>query len=190
MPPTQAKPHTPQLKARRLLLWLYIGSMLMLFAGLSSAYIVSKAETDWHEFALPNIFWANTGILLLSSLTLHLAFTSAKANRLGRCQALLSVTVALGVLFFGGQFLGYAQLVEDGIFLVGNPADSFVYVITGLHGVHLIGGIVALIVTTIFAFRLRVNSQQIEGLRLTLIFWHALDALWVYLFLFLFLNTA
>lgn len=174
--------------AARLVLWIYIASMGMMFAGLTSAFIVKKAEGPWRAVELPSMFYVSTALLLLSSATIHLALTRAKANKISATQVLLGGTLAIGIAFLFSQILGFSQLVSQNVYLVGNPGESFVYVLTGLHGLHILAALIILIVVLVQAVRLRIGADHTFGLSQAVTFWHALDVLWLYLFLFLLVN--
>ena len=160
-------------------------SMTMLFAGLTSAIIVRHAEGNWLHYELPRIFYLSTAILVLSSFTMLWAMISAKKDNFQNIKTALILTLLLGLGFVFCQFKAWGSLVEQGVFLVGNPSGSFLYVLTGLHLAHLFGGLIVLSVVLYKAFKEQYNSQNKSGLELCSIYWHFLDVLWVYLFLFL-----
>jgi cytochrome c oxidase subunit III len=187
LPPTPADPRAQS--TAKLLLWGYVGSTTMLFAGLMSAYLVRKAEGNWRQYDLPFLFYVTTGIILLSSATVHAALRAARENRVQAVQAWLGLTLGLGVLFLFGQILAFGQLISgQQVHLVGNPSESFLYILVGLHALHLIGALIAVLVVAVQAIRLRVGQHNSLGLELAATFWHALDALWIVMFLFLLLN--
>ncbi len=168
-------------------LWVAIGSIVMMFAALTSAYIVKKNQSSWLEFDLPRIFWYSTFTILLSSVTIHLALKAFQAREMGRYRALITVTLVLGVLFIGMQWLGFRDLESRNIALTGprsNSAASFLFVITGLHMVHVLGGVIALLVIFIRAYRVRVKNYSSLPIELVSTYWHFVDALWIYLFIF------
>jgi len=169
--------------------WIGIISIIMLFAALSSAYIVRKADGNWLDFNLPNAFWITTGIICLSSFSMHWAVVSAKKNQFSNLNAALWITTLLGIAFVAGQFLGWVELVEAGVYFTDNPSSSFLYVFTGIHGLHLLGGIITLIVVAIKAALLKYNSSNFLGIQLCATYWHFLGVLWIYLFFFLLLNN-
>lgn len=181
-------PDEKSANAQQMLLWLYIGSMVMIFAGLTSAYLVRRAEGNWMEFELPRVLWATTTVILLSSATLHLAVQAARRQQVERLQALLGLSLLLGIGFLFGQVIAWQNLVVNKVFLVGNPSGSFLYILTGMHALHLVAGLVALAVMMVQAVRLRIGPERIRGLEQVALFWHALDFLWCFLFLFLLVN--
>ncbi len=176
-----------RLKAGKMLMYLYIISVIMIFAGLTSAYIVRKAEGNWRFFELPTVFWLSTILILMSSATHHLALNSAKKNEITKISTYLIITLILGIGFAFTQFIGWQKLVGIQVHLVGNPSESFVYILTGMHLVHMIGAIVFLIWVTVKSLKYYFHQNNYYALELCAKFWHFLDFLWVYLFFFLLL---
>ncbi len=170
-------------------MWLFIVSIVMLFAAFTSAYLVRKAEGNWVEFKLPDLFYYSTGVLIASSISMHAALIAAKKDQFNALRLSISITFVLGLLFLVMQYYGWAQLVEMNVYFVGNPSGSFVYVFSGLHGLHLISGLIVLLVALVAAFRLRINAKALTQIKICSTYWHFLDALWVYLFLFLLINN-
>lgn len=168
----------------RLGLWLFLGTITMLFIGFTSAYIARRASGDWRALAVPPLLWANTALLLASSVTLE-----AARRRLRRWEpgvlGWLSATGALGALFVAGQVAAWRSLMAQGILVSTNPHNSFFYVLTGVHVVHLVGALLWFAVVFGKARRLAYTPGQ-DGLGLFATFWHFLGALWVYLLLLLF----
>lgn len=173
---------------KKFALWLFIVSVCMIFASLTSAYIVRQAEGNWQLFELPPLFWITSGIILISSFTMHWAYLAAKRNNLEMVKVAMSITTILGVAFLVGQVMAWGELVQNNVYFVGNPSGSFVYVLSGLHGLHILGGVVLLIITLIATFRFQVHSKSLNLIEMCTTFWHFLDALWLYLFVFLLLN--
>lgn len=161
-------------------------SMLMLFAAWTSAYVVRQASGNWLEFRLPDIFLFNTLVILASSISLHASYTAFKKGKEGLYKGLLVLTTILGLTFLVLQYQGWLALAAIGIELTTNPSGSFVYVISGAHAAHILGGIAALIIAMIHAFGLPYKVTPARKLRfeLTLTYWHFVDFLWVYLLLF------
>ncbi len=170
-------------------MWLFIVSIIMLFAAFTSAYLVRKAEGNWVEFELPNLFYYSTIVLIGSSISMHLAYLAAKKDQFNALRISISITFVLGLIFLIMQFYGWIQLVEKNVFFVGNPSGSFVYVFSGLHGLHLVSGLIVLLVALVAAFRLKINAKALTQIKICTTYWHFLDALWVYLFLFLIFNN-
>lgn len=173
---------------KKFALWLFMVTVVMVFAGLTSAYIVRQAEGNWLEYDLPLIFWINSGIVILSSLFLHFAYLSAKKDNLVGVRIGMSFSVLLGLAFLVGQWYSWIAMVDREVFFVGNPSGSFLYVFTGLHAVHLISGVIFLIIVLISSFRYEVHSKSLISLEMAVTYWHFLAGLWLYLFMFLLLN--
>jgi cytochrome c oxidase subunit 3 len=169
-------------------LWLFIITVVMLFAALTSAYIVRQGEGNWLVYDLPVELWYSTGILILSSVTMHWAYINAKHDNLEKLKAGLLLTTALGVIFLLSQYYVWGILVDHEVYFVGNPSGSFLYVFMGIHGLHLIGGIVFLLIVLRLAYNYDVHSKNLSRLEMCITYWHFLGGLWVYLFLFLLLN--
>ena len=173
-------------KALKQLLWVGIVSISMFFAGLTSAFIVRKAEGNWTEFILPDWFIASTAVIILSSLLL--IFVKIRLRKGKSIFNLLFTTLVLGIIFSYFQFEGWGQLTNQGIYLTGegsNVAGSFLYVLTLSHLVHLAGGLIALVFSSV---KSKLNLYSIDnclGLDLTMNYWHFLTVLWLYLFIFL-----
>lgn len=173
---------------KKFALWLFMVSVVMVFAGLTSAYIVRQSEGNWLEYDLPEIFWVTSGIALLSSITLHWAYYSARKDNFTNLKIGMVLTVLLGIAFLVGQWYSWVAMVDREVFFVGNPSGSFLYVFTGLHAVHLISGVIFLIIVLISTFRLKVHSQALNTMEMATTYWHFLGGLWIYLFMFLLLN--
>ena len=166
-------------------LWVGIGSILMMFAGLTSAYIVKRNQANWVTFDLPQAFWYSTAAILISSGTVYLALQSIKQREMARYRRLMAGTVLLGVLFIVLQTLGFEQLWSKGITLQANVSYSFLYVIVGLHAIHVISGVIALVVIFAKGFNRRTRSYGSLPVELVSTYWHFVDLLWVYLLVFL-----
>ena len=173
---------------KKFALWLFIVTVVMIFASLTSAYIVRQSEGNWLEFDLPSIFWYTSGIIVLSSISLHWAYVSAKKDDLASLRVGMVVTSILGLSFLIGQWYSWVALVDREVFFVGNPAGSFLYIFTGLHGLHLISGVIFLIIVLISSFRYQVHSENLDTMEMCVTYWHFLGGLWLYLFMFLLLN--
>ena len=173
---------------KKFALWLFIVSVVMVFAGLTSAYIVRQAEGNWLEFNLPSIFYYSTGIIILSSVTMHWAYTSAKADNIDMLKVAIGLTTLLGLVFLVTQWYSWVALVDRDVYFVGNPSGSFLYVFTGLHALHLISGVIFLIIVLISSLRFKIHSQNMAQMEMCTTYWHFLGGLWLYLFMFLLLN--
>lgn len=168
-------------------MWLFMVTVFMVFAALSSAYIVRRAEGNWTFFELPTLFWVNTVVILFSSATLHWAYLSAKRDNLESVKIAMIITTILGIGFMVGQYFAWTALVTNSIHLVGNPSGSFVYIISGLHGAHVLGGVIYLLILLGATQRGLVHSKSLNRIEMCATYWHFLGGLWLYLFLFLLL---
>ncbi len=173
---------------RKFALWLFMITVVMIFAALTSAYIVRQGEGNWTLFELPAELWITSGIILLSSVTMHWGYISAKKDELEKVKLAISITTLLGIAFLIGQFYVWNALVDQNVFFVGNPSGSFLYVLSGLHGLHLVSGVIFLIIVLISTLRYKVHSRNLNQIQMCATYWHFLDALWIYLFVFLLLN--
>lgn len=172
-------------------LWLIIISIIMMFAAFTSAYIVRRAEGDWLEYDLPNILLINTIVIVLSSVAMQMAYVAAKHNNLQRLKIMLLLTLGLGVAFLIGQWNGWAILVENNVYFGGrgsNPAGSFLYVLTGVHGFHLVTGLIFVALTYMSSLKYKVHSKNLLRIQLCTTYWHFLGGLWLYLYIFLRIN--
>jgi cytochrome c oxidase subunit III len=174
-----------KLHPHKFTLWVAIGSILMMFAGLTSAYIVKRNQANWQTFDLPVAFWFSTVAVILSSGTMWLALKSFKERQMSKYRMLMVVTMVLGAAFIGLQIIGFQQLWHKGITLQANVSYSFLYVIVGLHALHVIGGVVALIVMSLLAFSSKKRNYSTVPVELMSTYWHFVDILWIYLLLFL-----
>lgn len=167
------------------LLWGFLVSVFMLFAGLTSAYMVRRADGQWLDFELPSAFALSTVLVALSTLSLEFARKAARRNEFPALRSYLAMTGLLGLGFLGSQLYAYGQCTAQGVFLVGNPSGSFLYVLSGMHALHLVAALLAVAVMLFKAFRLEIHSKAMLGIRLLAIFWHFLTVLWLYLYAFL-----
>ena len=167
-------------------MWLFMITVVMIFASLTSGYIVRKAEGNWVDFELPPIFWVTTAILLLSSVTMHLAFLNAKKDNIVLVKGYMLITSLLGLSFLVAQYYSWVYLVGINVYFSGNNvAGSFLYVLTGLHALHLISAIIFLLWITVDAYQYKVHTKNLLPIELCTTYWHFLDGMWVFLFLFL-----
>lgn len=174
-------------KVAKPLLWFGMVSIVMLFAGLTSAVIVRKGDGNWLQYEIPSMFFYSCIIIALSSLVLVLANVFAKKNNNKGLVSSLWLTLIMGILFVFMQFEGYSQLVANKIYLTGaehNASGAFLYIISGVHLAHLFGGIIALCVVLFNAHKEQYNSKNLLGLQVCSIYWHFLGAIWIYLYLF------
>jgi cytochrome c oxidase subunit 3 len=177
----------PKIATEKVLLAIGIGSIVMLFAGLTSGYIVRQAEGNWRFFELPSVFYVSSIIILISSFTMQMAIRAVKKDDLSQVKTFLLITLGLGLAFVFSQFLGWNELVKNDVYFADKltPSGSFFYVITGLHLAHLAFGLLGLIITGSKSIRERYSSKNYLGISLCAIYWHFLGGLWIYLFVFL-----
>ena len=166
-------------------LWLGIGSIVMMFAGLTSAYIVKRNQANWQTFDIPVLFWYSTGIILISSVTLHLSLKSFKARSMDKYRRLMISTMLLGILFMITQFFGFRDFWNQGMTLQASVSYSFLYVIVGLHAIHVFAGVVALMLFALKAYSTKKRTYNNVSVELMSTYWHFVDVLWIYLLVFL-----
>ncbi len=166
-------------------MWFFLGTITMLFAAFTSAYMIRRAAADWVQISLPAVLWASTAVLMVSSLVLESARSSLDGNRPTTASRWLGVTVLLGLLFVAGQFAAWRDLVQQGVFVPTSPHSSFFYILTGLHGLHLVGGLVFLSAVTAKVAGGGDTSHLKRLVRLCATYWHFLLSLWIFVFLVL-----
>ncbi len=165
-------------------MWVAIGSIVMMFAGLTSAFIVKSNQSSWVPVTIPTVFWISTAAIIASSITLQMALRSFKQRGMNQYRALIGTTLILGAAFVLLQWLGFQDLWAQKITFTGSGAGQFLYVIFGLHAIHVIGGIVVLIVMFIKAFAGKTKLYSSVPVEVAAIYWHFVDLLWIYLLLF------
>lgn len=172
-------------------LYIAMASIMMMFAGLTSAYIVRQAAGNWLEYILPDIFYVSTMVILISSITLHSSYLAFLNGREFAYKSLLLVSFLLGITFIVLQYQGWMNLYDIGIQINGNPSGSFFYLISSVHALHVLGGIAAIVVALVYAFMLKykVTEKRKTRFQLVLHYWHFVDVLWVYLFLFILMKS-
>ncbi len=171
---------------KRAILWLLIVASVMLFAGFTSAYIVRRGEGNWELFNLPSSFLYSTILIVISSITMQLSLMRAKKDVLSQSKILLFSTFVLGLAFCLTQYLGWQQLIADNVyFAFSNPSNSFVYVITGVHVAHVLGGLFFVLAMIIQMLRTKINSNNTLFLSMCNTYWHFIGILWIYLYIFL-----
>ncbi len=186
---SNSKSHHTRLNPLKFAMWIGMGSIMMMFASLTSAYLVRRAGGNWLEFSIPTVFYYSTLVLLVSSLCLHVGYSSYKKRNIPLYQGGLIAAFVLGCVFLVLQYQGWNELFSIGVDLKGNPSGSFLYVITGIHGLHILGGLAALVVSIINAFTLKKFTEKRKtNFELTLQYWHFVDILWVYLLVFLLMS--
>jgi len=187
---TQGTTQEKQSRAKKMMLWFGIISLIMSFAGLTSAFIVSSSREDWlSDFVLPSSFTYSTLIIFLSSIFLYAAKQTLKKNQAVTTTSLLIGVLVLGIAFIYSQILGLNQIISSGYNFTGptsNITMSYVYIIAVVHIVHVLAGIICLIVVIINQLNKKYSSENTLGFDLASTFWHFVDILWLYLFFFLY----
>jgi cytochrome c oxidase subunit 3 len=177
-------------RSYKLILLFAMVSMTMMFAGLTSAYVVSQSRADWlKDFQLPSAFYFSTIAILGCSITFHLAKKAIQKDNQRKTTSLLLATLGLGIGFIVLQFVGFGQIVANGYYFTGSASSittTFLYIVVIVHLLHLAGGMISLLIIIYNHFKQKYNSTQTLGIELGAMYWHFLDFLWVYLFLFLY----
>jgi len=177
-------------RSYKLILIFAMVSMIMMFAGLTSAFVVSKSRVDWlKDFELPTAFYYSTVVIIGCSVAIHLAKKAIQKDNKSATTTFLLATLALGVLFVILQFVGFGQIVENGYYFTGSESSittTFLYIVTVVHLIHLAGGLISLLIIIYNHFKQKYNSSQTLGIELGAMYWHFLDFLWIYLFVFLY----
>lgn len=175
-----------RIETAKLGLWVGLGSITMLFAAFTSAYIVRSAGGDWVPLEVPPILWVNTVIIVLSSVVMEVARRAFFAWRPVAFRKWLLATAVLGVAFLAGQVMAWGHLAAQGIYLQSHPHSSFFYVLTGLHAVHLLAGVLALSYVLVLAMRYRLTPGESSSPSVCATYWHFVGAIWIYLLVVLF----
>jgi cytochrome c oxidase subunit III len=184
------EPMSPELKekSRKFLLWIGLISIAMMFAGLTSGYIVRRQTGTWLKFDLPFTFWISTAIILVSSISMNWVVQVVKKNALKMLPNAALITLILGIGFGVFQFISWATLISKNIYFTGpesSASASYLYILCALHLCHILGGLIALGVIYVKSIRQKYSADNYLGIKLCAIYWHFLDGLWVYLFLFM-----
>lgn len=182
--------HKKGINPQKFALWIGMASIIMMFTGWTSAYIVKHGAGNWLEFGLPPMFYISTATIILSSIVLHISYIGYKRQKEALYKGMLVFAFVLGIAFVVFQYQAWSQLFEMGVDFKANVAGSFTYLITGAHAVHVLGGIATLVVAMVHAFSLkfRYTEKRKNRFELVLQYWHFVDLLWIYLLLFM-LNT-
>lgn len=177
-------------RAKKMMLWFGIISLIMSFAGLTSAFLVSRSREDWlSDFQLPTAFTISLILIIASSITIILAKKSLKTNKTSAVTLFLLLTFVLGIAFIFSQINGFNDIIASGYNFTGptsNVTMSYIYVIAFVHIVHVVAGLIALLVVIINNFRKKYSADNMLGVELVATFWHFIDILWIYLFFFLY----
>ena len=177
-------------RAKKMMLWFGIISLIMSFGGLTSAFIVSSTRDDWlKDFQLPAAFSVSVGLIVLSSITFVIAKNALKSNKRQVTTVFLLLTLALGIAFVVSQLIGFNQIIDQGYNFTGptsNITMSYIYIIAVAHIVHVLAGLICVIVVIYNHFKQKYKPTEMLGLELAATFWHFVDVLWIYLFFFLY----
>jgi cytochrome c oxidase subunit 3 len=176
----------------KLLMWIGIASICMMFAGWTSAFLVRKAQGNWLLFSMPTSFWISTGVVIVSSFTMFLAIKEFKKSNFTKFKLLFNATTLLGIAFMILQLMGFAEMHQAGLNLASSAegvSGSFIYVISSVHILHMLGGVIAMIIMNfVVKHRIKNNNLSSNGLEILGTYWHFVDVLWIYLFLFFLIN--
>lgn len=166
-------------------LWIALASIIMMFTGFTSAYLVKRNMANWTTFELPRIFWYSTAVIIFSSITIIFSRNYFRQREMKQYRLWLAVTLALGIAFVCMQYIGFSELWHSGITLTKNVSFSFLYIIVGLHALHVVGGVVALMIVLVKAYSIKRKNYDIVPVDLMNTYWHFVDILWIYLLVFL-----
>ena len=174
-------------KSAKPMLWVSMISMVMFFAGLTSAYVISMKRDDWVTFELPDAFYISSILIVMSSISIFISQKLIKKNKRTESIIFLLITFVLGISFMWQQYAGFEELRNAGLFFTGpssTVSTSFIIGITLMHAFHVIAGILVLLVVIYNHFKYKYKSDDLLGFELVAIFWHFVDVLWIYLFFF------
>ncbi|MEO6069487.1 MAG: heme-copper oxidase subunit III [Chitinophagaceae bacterium] len=177
-------PQQNKIHPHKFTLWVAIASILMMFAGLTSAYIVKSNQANWVVVETPNYFWYSTIAMLLSSLTMLMAVRAFKQREMSKYRVFILITALLGIAFVLLQWKGFSWMWENGVRFKGAGAGQFLYIIAGLHGLHVLGGIIALLFLVSKAFFGTTKNYNPVPVEVAATYWHFVDFLWIYLLIF------
>ncbi|WP_421823675.1 cytochrome c oxidase subunit 3 [Flagellimonas oceanensis] len=187
---TQGTAEEKNRRAKKMMLWFGIVSLIMGFAGWTSAYIVSSKREDWvSDLELPSAFFISTAMIIMSSITYLIAKKAVAKNNQKNGTIFLLVTLALGITFISLQFVGFSQMLENGYYFTGPTSNikmSYVFLIAAVHIAHVVAGLISLLVVLVRQIRNKYTPENMLGMELGATFWHFLDFIWVYLILFMY----
>lgn len=176
---------------QKFVLWLTLVGSVMLFMGLTSAYIVRMGDGNWYHFSPPTLFLISTIVILVSSITMYWAYRSAKNDELSQMKMTLWLTFALGLVFVFLQIKGWQAMTAEGLTMVNTDGSkisaSFVYMLSFVHLAHILGGLIFLLVVISRAKKGLIHKKNTLIISNCHTFWHFIGFLWVYLYLFLYL---
>ncbi|WP_297762604.1 heme-copper oxidase subunit III [uncultured Muriicola sp.] len=185
---TQGTQKEKNARAKKMMLWFGIISLLMGFAGWTSAFIVSSVREDWlTDFQLPTAFFYSTAVIILSSFSYILAKSAVRKNEQKTAANWLIATLILGIVFIALQFMGFSEIIAQGYYFTGptsNITMSYIFLIAAVHVLHVVAGIISLLVVLVSQLQRKYTPDNLLGMELGATFWHFLDLLWVYLMLF------
>jgi len=187
----QQYPKAESMNPKKFAFWLGLVSIIMFFAPLTSAYIVRKADPGWLEFDMPSILLFSTLVILLSSVSMQMAYKAAMKNEYEKLKLFIGVTTLLGIAFVVLQFMSYEDLIARKLFVTGpgsNVAVSFLYILIGAHVVHIFSALIFLLIVAGASFKRKINSDNTLMIDTCTTYWHFLGLLWVYLFGFLYIS--
>ena len=195
---TNGKEEQPQnyyygIHPKKMLLWGGMASIFMMFAAFTSAYIVKKIGGDWKEFTLPPGFAISTIIIIISSFTIHQAKKAASRDQLKKVTLFLGISILLGLAFLGGQIMSWMEMMLVMGIALSDPttvSGTFIYLISGVHWLHILGGLLYMIYLFFKSRKGKVNSSNLLGIGNCATYWHFVDILWIYLYAFFLLNNA
>ena len=180
---------TRKMEPQKFMMWFAIGSITLTFAGFTSAYIVRKAQGLWEQFTMPSIFYYSTVIILLSSLIFILGKRAFKAKDFKKYNLAMLVTLLLGITFMVLQYMGFKLLYSENVRINGNVSNSFFFVIAGAHLLHILGGVIALTISWLRNYIRPEAKRTLLSVEIMGTYWHFIDILWLYLFVFLVFNN-
>lgn len=175
-------------KTSKPLIWIGIVSIMMFFGGLTSAVIVSQGSGGFLKIVMPFAFTISTVVIVLSSVAFQIGLMAIKKGNYILAKVSVAATLVLGLLFVITQYMGWVALHDNGVYAVGNQStqeSSFIYLLTALHVVHLIGGLFSLVVVLVKTMKERYSLDNMLGMQVSITYWHFLGGLWIYLFFFL-----
>lgn len=170
------------------LLWVGLLSIIMFFAGLTSAVVVSKATSTWVAYTIPHVFLLSTVLIIISSFTYQIGYRFVKESNWSAAKWMFILTATLGILFIIAQFYGWSQLIDQGVFATGSDSSvsgSYFYIIVALHLLHFVAAMLSLGIVTTKTFFNKYTTTNLSRIETSLVFWHFLSALWIYVFFFL-----
>lgn len=176
-----------KINPKKFAMWIAIGSIIMMFGGLTSGYLVRQSQGNWEQFKLPVAFYISTAVILLSSLTIVMAKRAFKKRQMPFYRILVSATFLLGIAFTLLQYFGFKELLSD-MKWTNNVAFQYLVVIILVHALHIVGGVAALMVLWLQTYSKKVKTYSTTALDIAATYWHFVDILWLYLFVFFLLN--